>query len=245
LGVGYIFLYIEAQAISMMVFYALFICVALIALGSADFSKATFWWEGPAVASLIFAIVTFLLEKNLTTFALASVVASVLILASSTLPLPASKIAKAVGAIVVSIAVLEITSHIAETYGGPLLLPNLLLYGAIMALAAGYVAELRFPQLYYHLSLGVIAVMGVIAIVTGGTLLQELPPLTASHSFADVVYIISAYSSATLLMALGVLAIIYLVRVFLTKKAPPSERQPKPPEEIELQPYTSDNTSAR
>ena len=46
-----------------------------------------------------------------------------------------------------------------------LLLPNLLLYGATVALAAGYIAELRFPRVYY-ISLGVIAVVGAFAILT-------------------------------------------------------------------------------
>jgi hypothetical protein len=46
----------------------------------------------------------------------------------------------------------------------PLLLPNLLLYGAT---AAGYIAELRFPRVYYYILLGVIVVVGAFAIVAG------------------------------------------------------------------------------
>jgi hypothetical protein len=88
-------------------------------------------------------------------------------------------------------------------------------------------------------------VVGAFAIVTGGALLQELPPLTASRTFADAVFIVSAYLSATLLTALGVLAIIYLVRVLIAKKMQPSEQQPKSPEEIILHPYKPDATEAR
>jgi cell division protein FtsL len=85
-------------------------------------------------------------------------------------------------------------------------------------------------------------VVGAFAIVTGGVSLQKLNQLTA---FADADFIVSIYLSATLLTALGVLAIIYLVRVLLAKKMQPSEQQPKSPEEIELHPYEPDVTEAR
>jgi hypothetical protein len=217
----------------------------LITLGSVDFSRASIRWERPAVASLIFATVTLLFEESLTIFALVVVIASMLILTSNSLPFPASRIAKAIGAAVAGVVILYIVTLVWDAPVDPLLLPNLLLYGATVALAAGYIAELRFPRVYYYISLGVIAVVGAFAIVTGGALLQELPPLTASRTFADAVFTVSVYSSATLLTALGVLAIIYLVRVLLAKKMQPSEQQPKSPEEIELHPYKPDATDAR
>jgi len=128
---------------------------------------------------------------------------------------------------------------------GPLLLPNLLLYGAIVVLSAGYVVQLRFPQLYYYLSLGVLAAVGVGAIVIGWMVLRELPALTTISSFVDLVVIICAYSSATLLTVLGMLAILYLVKVFLAKKISPSEEHMKSSEEIEILPHNSDDTDAR
>ena len=54
-------------------------------------------------------------------------------------------------------------------WGSPadsLLLPNLLLYGATVALAAGYIVKLRFPRVYYYISLGVIVVVEALAILT-------------------------------------------------------------------------------
>ncbi len=47
-----------------------------------------------------------------------------------------------------------------------LLLPNLMLFGATVALATGYIVELRIPRVYYYISLGVIAVVGAFAILT-------------------------------------------------------------------------------
>jgi hypothetical protein len=224
----------------------------IITLGSVDFSRATIRWERPAVASLIFATVLF--EESLTIFALVVVIASMLILTSNSLPFPASRIAKAIGAAVAGVVILYIVTLVLDAPVDPLLLPNLplllpnlLLYGATVALAAGYIAELRFPRVYYYISLGVIAVVGAFAIVTGGVLLQKLNQLTASDTFADAVFIfmVSIYLSATLLTALGVLAIIYLVRVLLAKKMQPSEQQPRSPEEIELHPYELDAADAR
>jgi len=231
--------------LSALALYISFVDVTIITLGSVDFSRATIRWETPAAAALIFATVTLLFEKSLIIFALVVVIASMLILTSNSLPFPASRIAKAIGAAVAGVVILYIVTLVLDVPVDPLLLPNLLLYGATVALAAGYIAELRFPRVYYYISLGVIAVVGAFAIVTGGALLQELPPLTASRTFADAVFIVSIYLSATLLTALGVLAIIYLVRVLLAKKMPPSEQQPKSPEEIELHPYKPDATDAR
>jgi hypothetical protein len=251
LGLHAVFFFIELTTIngslqvSALFIYILFIVLTIITLGSVDFSRATIRWETPAVAALIFAIATLLLEKSFTIFALVVVIASMLILASNSLPFPASRIAKAIGAAVAGVVILYIVTLVLDAPVDPLLLPNFLLYGATVALAAGYIAELRFPRVYYYISLGVIAVVGAFAIVTGGALLQELPPLTASRTFADAVFIISIYLSATLLTALGVLAIIYLVRALLVKKMPPSEQQPKPPEEIELHPHKPDATEVR
>jgi hypothetical protein len=251
LGLHAVFFFIELTTIngslqvSALFIYILFIVLTIITLGSVDFSRATIRWETPAVAALIFAIATLLLEKSFTIFALVVVIASMLILTSNSLPFPASRIAKAIGAAIAGVVILYIVTLVWDAPVDPLLLPNLLLYGATVALAAGYIAELRFPRVYYYISLGVIAVVGAFAIVTGGALLQELPPLTASRTFADAVFIVSIYLSATLLTALGVLAIIYLVRVLLAKKMQPSEQQPKSPEEIELHPYEPDVTEAR
>jgi len=231
--------------LSALALYISFVGVTIITLGSVDFSRATIRWETPAVAALIFAIAILLLEKSFTIFALVVVIASMLILTSNSLPFPASRIAKAIGAAVAGVVILYIVTLVLDAPVDPLLLPNLLLYGATVALAAGYIAELRFPRVYYYISLGVIAVVGAFAIVTGGALLQELPPLTASRTFADAVFIVSIYLSATLLTALGVLAIIYLVRVLLVKKIQPSEQQSKSPGEIELHPYKPDAAEAR
>jgi len=231
--------------LSALALYISFVDVTIITLGSVDFSRATIRWETPAAAALIFATVTLLFEKSLIIFALVVVIASMLILTSNSLPFPASRIAKAIGAAVAGVVILYIVTLVLDVPVDPLLLPNLLLYGATVALAAGYIAELRYPRVYYYISLGVIAVVGAFAIVTGGALLQELPPLTASRTFADAVFIVSIYLSATLLTALGVLAIIYLVRVLLVKKMQPSEQQSKSPEEIELHPYKPDATEAR
>jgi len=240
--------------LSALALYISFVNVMIITLGSVDFSRATIRWERPAVASLIFATVTLLFEKSLTIFALVVVIANMLILTSNSLPFPASRIAKAIGAAVAGVVILYIVTLVLDAPVDPLLLPNLplllpnlLLYGATVALAAGYIAELRFPRVYYYISLGVIAVVGAFAIVTGGVLLQKLNQLTASDTFADAVFIfmVSIYLSATLLTALGVLAIIYLVRVLLAKKMQPSEQQPRSPEEIELHPYEPDVTEAR
>jgi len=225
--------------------YISFANVMTISLGSVDFSRVSIRWEMPSVAALVFATVTILFEKSLTIFALVVVIASMLILTSNSLPFPASRIAKAIGAAIAGVVILYIVTLVWDAPVDPLLLPNLLLYGATVALAAGYIAELRFPRVYNYISLGVIAVVGAFAIVTGGVLLQELPPLTASKTFADAVFTVSVYSSATLLTALGVLAIIYLVRVLLAKKMPPNKQQPKSPEEIELHPYKPDATDAR
>jgi len=231
--------------LSALALYISFVNVMIITLGSVDFSRATIRWERPAVASLIFATVLF--EESLTIFALVVVIASMLILTSNSLPFPASRIAKAIGAAVAGVVILYIVTLVLDAPVDPLLLPNLLLYGATVALAAGYIAELRFPRVYYYISLGVIAVVGAFAIVTGGVLLQKLNQLTASDTFADAVFIfmVSIYLSATLLTALGVLAIIYLVRVLLAKKMQPSEQQPRSPEEIELHPYEPDAADAR
>jgi len=251
LGLHAVFFFIELTTIngslqvSALFIYILFIVLTIITLGSVDFSRATIRWEKPATAALIFAIATLLLEKSLTIFALVVVIASMLILTSNSLPFPASRIAKAIGAAVAGVVILHIVTLVLDAPVDPLLLPNLLLYGSTVALAAGYIAELRFPRVYYYISLGVIAVVGAFAIVTGGVLLQELPPLTASRTFADAVFIVSAYLSTTLLTALGVLAIIYLVRVLIAKKMQPSEQQPKSPEEIILHPYKPDATEAR
>jgi hypothetical protein len=240
--------------LSALALYISFVDVTIITLGSVDFSRATIRWETPAVAALIFAIATLLLEKSLTIFALVVVIASMLILTSNSLPFPASRIAKAIGAAVAGVIILYIVTLVCGAPVDPLLLPNLplllpnlLLYGATVALAAGYIAELRFPRVYYYISLAVIAVVGAFAIVTGGVLLQKLNQLTASDTFADAVFIfmVSIYLSATLLTALGVLAIIYLVRVLLAKMMQPSEQQPKSPGEIELHPYEPDVTEAR
>ena len=228
--------------LSALALYISFVNVTIITLGSVDFSRATIRWERPAVAALIFATVTLLFEESLTIFALVVVIASMMILKSNSLPFPASRIAKAIGAAIAGVIILYIVTLVCGAPVDPLLLPNLLLYGATVALAAGYIAELRFPRVYYYISLGVIAVVGAFAIVTGGALLQELPQLTA---FADADFIVSIYLSAMLLMALGVLAIIYLVRVLLAKKMQPSEQQPKSPGEIELHPYEPDVTEAR
>ncbi len=217
--------------LSALALYISFVNVMIITISSVDFSRATIRWETPAVAALIFAIATLLLEKSFTIFALVVVIASMLILTSNSLPFPASRIAKATGAAIAGVAILYIVTLVAPVGLDPLLLPNFLLYGATVALAAGYIAELRFPRVYYYISLGVIAVVGAFAIVTGGVLLQELPPLTASRTFAYAVFTVSAYLSATSLTALGVLAIIYLVRVLLAKKMQPSDQKPKPPEE--------------
>ncbi len=146
------------------------------------------------------------------------VIANMLILTSNSLPFPASRIAKAIGAAIAGVTILYIATLVAPVGLDPLLLPNFLLYGATVALAAGYIAELRFPRVYYYISLGVIAVVGAFAIVTGGVLLQELPPLTAFRTFADAVFTVSAYLSATSLTALGVLAIIYLAESFLQRR---------------------------
>jgi len=238
--------------LSALALYISFVNVMIITLGSVDFSRASIRWERPAVASLIFATVLF--EESLTIFALVVVIASMLILTSNSLPFPASRIAKAIGAAVAGVVILYIVTLVLDAPVDPLLLPNLplllpnlLLYGATVALAAGYIAELRFPRVYYYISLGVIAVVGAFAIVTGGVLLQKLNQLTASDTFADAVFIfmVSIYLSATLLTALGVLAIIYLVRVLLAKKMQPSEQQPRSPEEIELHPYEPDAADAR
>jgi hypothetical protein len=231
--------------LSALALYTSFVIVMIITLGSVDFSRASIRWEMPAVAALVFATVTLLFEKSLTIFALVVVIASMLILTSNSLPFPASRIARSIGAAIAGVVILYIVTLVWDAPVDPLLLPNLLLYGATVALAAGYIAELRFPRVYYYISLGVIAVVGAFAIVTGGALLQELPPLTASRTFADAVFTVSVYSSATLLTALGVLAIIYLVRVLLVKKMQPSEQQSKSPEEIELHPYKPDATEAR
>ncbi len=75
---------------------------------------------------------------------------------------------KAVGAAVAGVVILCIVALVWDAPVEPLLLTNLLLYGATVALAAGYIAELRFPRVYYYISLGVIAVVGAFAIVTGG-----------------------------------------------------------------------------
>jgi len=246
-----VFFFIELATIygnlkvSALFIYILFIVVTIITLGAVDFSRASIRWEMSAVAALIFAIATLLLEKSFTIFALVIVIVSMLILTSDSLPFPVSRIVKAVGAAVAGVVTLYIVSLVWDAPFDPLLLPNLLLYGATVALAAGYIAELRFPRVYYYISLGVIAVVGAFAIVTGGALLQELPPLTASRTFADAVFIVSIYLSATLLTALGVLAIIYLVRVLLVEKMQPSEQQSKSPEEIELHPYEPDATKVR
>jgi|GEM_PF-3670110 len=261
LGVGIIFFFSgnttmnQELELNRLILYILFIIVLLITLGSLDFSSVSIEWEKPAVASLVFAVVTFLIEKDLTTYAFMVVIASVLILASDSLPFPASRIAKAIGATVAGIMIMEIVAYFFEivTYFfpskpfGPLLLPNLLLYGAIIALSAGYVAELRFPKLYSYLSLGVLAVVGVVAIVIGGVLLRELPPLTVFDLFGDMVFIISIYSAVTLLTALGMLSIIHLARVVLARKMPQSKQPPKSTDEkeIEIQPYTPDETGAR
>jgi hypothetical protein len=233
--------------LSALALYISFVNVMIITLGSVDFLRATIRWERPAVAALVFATVTLLFEESLTIFALVVVIASMLILTSNSLPFPASRIAKAIGAAVAGVVILYIVTLVCGAPVDPLLLPNLLLYGATVALAAGYIAELRFPRVYYYISLAVIAVVGAFAIVTGGVLLQKLNQLTASDTFADAVFIfmVSIYLSATLLTALGVLAIIYLVRVLLAKKMQPSEQQPKSPEEIELHPYEPDVTEAR
>jgi len=232
LGLFVVFFFIVLTTFNeALIIYISFIVLTIITIGSVDFSRATIRWEIPAVAALIFAIVTLLLEKSLTIFALVVVIANMLILASNSLPFPASRVAKAIGAAIAGVTILYIATLVAPVGLDPLLLPNLLLYGATVALAAGYIAELRFPRVYYYISLGVIAVVGAFAIVTGGVLLQELPPLTASRTFAYAVFTVSAYLSATSLTALGVLAIIYLVRVLLAKKMQPSDQEPKPPEE--------------
>jgi len=61
---------------------------------------------------------------------------------------------------------MHIVTLVWDSPADSLLLPNLLLYGATVALAAGYIVELRFPRVYHYISLGVIAVVGAFAILT-------------------------------------------------------------------------------
>jgi len=258
LGVGIIFYFLghttmnQKLELNRLILYILFIIVLLITLGSLDFSNRSIKWKRPAVASLVFAVVTFLIEEDLTTYAFMVVIASVLILASDSLPFSASRIAKAIGAVVAGIMIMEIVTYFLPSGVGPLLLPNLLLYGAIITLSAGYVAELRFPKLYSYLSLGVLAVVGVVAMVIGGMVLQELPPWELPQFIdflppTDVVSGISIYLAVMLLTALGTFSIIYLVKIILVRKTRQSRQPPKPTDEkvIEIQPYVPDETQIR
>jgi len=148
--------------------------------------------------------------------------------------------------------IMEIVTYFLPSGVGPLLLPNLLLYGAIITLSAGYVAELRFPKLYSYLSMGVLAVVGVVAMVIGGMVLQELPPWELPQFIdflppTDVVSVISIYLAVMLLTALGTFSIIYLVKIILVRKPRQSRQPPKPTDEkvIEIQPYVPDETQIR
>ncbi len=128
LGLHAVFLFIKLTAIngslqvSALFIYILFIVLTIITLGSVDFSRATIRWETPAVAALIFSIATLLLEKSFTIFALVVVIASMLILTSSSLPFPASRVAKAIGAATAGVVILHITTLVWDAPVDPLLL---------------------------------------------------------------------------------------------------------------------------
>ncbi len=94
------------------------------------------------------------------------VIVSILNLTSDSLPFPVSRTVKAIGVAVAGIVIMYIVTLVWDSPADSLLLPNLLLFGATVALAAGYIVELRFPRVYYYISLGVIAVVGAFAILT-------------------------------------------------------------------------------
>jgi len=255
-GSSFVLFVILKKDLFHLIINGLFMFTALIVLDSADFSGRSIRWGPPVVATLVFASVTFFTEKSLSAYAFIVIVAGALLLASDALPFPISRIARAIGAVGAGIGILEITT-ISAYFGfpiPPLLVPNFLLYGALIASATGYVVEVRFPRLSYSILLGMIAIMGIAAILVGGTLLQELPPLTTLSQelrslttfelFLSAVALVGYYLATVILTVLGVLALIYLAKALLAKETPPGE-QPRRAEEVEIEPYTPDRTEAR
>ncbi len=94
------------------------------------------------------------------------VIVSILNLTSDSLPFSVSRTVKAIGVAVAGVVIMYVVTLVWDSPAVSLLLPNFLLFGATVALAAGYIVELRFPRVYYYISLGVIAVVGAFTILT-------------------------------------------------------------------------------
>ncbi len=79
------------------------------------------------------------------------VIVSIWNLTSDSLPFPVSRTVKAIGVAVAGVVIIMyIVTLVWDSPADSLLLPNLLLFSATVALAAGYIVELRFPRVYYY-----------------------------------------------------------------------------------------------
>jgi hypothetical protein len=192
-----------------------------------------------AVLAVVFAVVAMIVDRNMVDYSILAIASGLLAAFAGSFPQPLSGVIRAAGLGIAAIATLALATY-ASGLPAPLLVPNLSLYGAIIALMAGYIASLFMPQIFRYVYLATILVLGIIGLVTGSNALYSLPPALATGGL-DAIETVSGYLAAITLIALGITSMVYATSHLIPGKEKTQEEQER---RVEIEP-ASDETKTR
>ncbi len=226
-------------SLQQIVLYLFFYAILMASLASFNPRTADAGLTRVAVLAVVFAVAAMIVDRNMVDYSILAIASGLLATFAGSFPQPLSGVIRAAGLGIAAIATLALATY-ASGLPAPLLVPNLSLYGAIIALMAGYIASLFMPQIFRYVYLATILVLGIIGLVTGSNALYSLPPALATGGL-DAIETVSGYLAAITLIALGITSMVYATSHLIPGKEKTQEEQER---RVEIEP-ASDETKTR
>jgi len=221
------------------VLYIFFLVIILLSLSLFEPEQTAADLTKISILAMVFAIGALLLNKYLASYSIALIMSALLTIIAGSFPKPFSSVIKVVGLGFTAVITLTLATY-ASGLSNPLLIPNGFIYVVAIVLMMGYVVSLFIPWVFHYVSLFSVIILGVVAVVTGSDMLQNLPPALAARGLA-LIGIISGYIAAVTLIILGIISIAYSAsRLIPTRKERQEEAQ-----KIDIEPYAPDATKTR
>ena len=192
-----------------------------------------------AVLAVVFAVVVAIVNRNMIDYSILAIASGLLAMFAGLFPQPLSGVIRAASLSIAAIETLVLATY-TSSLPDPLLVPNLSLYGAIIALTVGYIVSLFMSQIFRYVYQATILMLGTTGLVTGSNALRSLPPVIVTRSL-DAIETVSGYIAALTLIALGIISMIYAISHLISAREKTQDEQERRVE-IEL---VSDETKLR
>lgn len=219
--------------------YLFFITILIVSFVSFNPRTVDASLTRVAVLAVVFAVVVTIVNRNMVDYSILAIASGLLAAFAGSFPQPLSGVIRAASLSIAAIVTLVLATY-TSSLPDPLLVPNLSLYGAIIALTVGYIASLFISQIFRYVYLATILLLGIIGLVTGSNTLRSLPPVLVTRSL-DAIETVSGYIAALTLIALGIISMIYAISHLISAKEKTQDEQER---RVEIEPV-SDETKLR